>query len=121
MLLSSKLDSSAAREVTLKDKNKRFFSVEFQTDQANGWQLTKEQHVDIIFVPQKAADSVDNGIIMLHNIRIAALIDIYGNIIEKNSKEVLPKYISFEVTTEQAEFLAYAKGNGRLELAAREW
>jgi len=54
---------------------------------------------------------------ILSKIRIAAVIDDSGNILESGEYENKPRYISFEVNQKQAEFLAYAKSNGRLELS----
>jgi hypothetical protein len=54
----------------------------------------------------------------LSNVRIAALIDDKGKLINKSDRSAVPRLISFEVDIRQDEFLAYAKGNGRLEISA---
>lgn len=120
MILSSKVGSSDAMEkIKVKDKNKRLFSVEFKGDQANGWWLLTDQNVDIIFVPGEAGTSegMGNDVKKLENIRIAALIDERGKLLKNNDRSTLPRYISFEVTDQQAAFLAEAKSKGRLELS----
>jgi Flp pilus assembly protein CpaB len=138
MILQSKLGSDEMEEISVRDKNKRLFSVEFKGDQANGWWLLSDQNVDIIFIPDKTFDiqtdmsTTDNkdmssrtatgsnmagGVQVLKDIRIAALIDDKGKLLENSDRNTLPKYISFEVTNEQASFLAIAKGNGRLEIS----
>lgn len=130
MMLYGKLGYEGMEPIEVKDKSKRLFSVEFKADQANGWWLVADENVDIIFVPSKNALSAEadsenaesnngvNRIQKLHNIRIAALIDENGRLLDNKSRNTLPRYISFEVTEQQADFLAYAKGNGRLEICA---
>lgn len=140
MLLASKLQPEDATEINVKDKNNRLFSVRFEVDQANGWQLTEGQLVDIIYVPnfaereqaavkeesEKGAKMeeggedgliIPDGVTVLKNIRIASIIDEYGRMPGDSKTESVPKHISFEVTSRQAAFLAYAKRNGRLEIA----
>ena len=53
----------------------------------------------------------------MEKVRIAALIDDSGNVIDDVVKGVVPRYVLFEVEKGQDEFLAYAKANGRLELS----
>lgn len=50
-------------------------------------------------------------------IRVAAIISQEGKLIKNDDRYSLPKYICFEVNTEQDEMLAYAKSNGRIELS----
>jgi Flp pilus assembly protein CpaB len=116
MLLSSKLGKEDDIRIQVKDSSNRLFSVAFNGDQANGWQLSPGQYVDIIFVP---GDIMKGGIqnTLMKNIRIAAVIDERGKIFEGSDGVSTPKYISFEVTEEQAGFLASAKSMGKLELA----
>jgi len=135
MMLSGKLGYEGMEIIEVKDKNKRLYSVEFKGDQANGWWLMTDQNVDILFVPGKNSqtsagagnnDSADvevsPGVIgggrvqKLRNIRIAALIDDNGKLLKNKERNTLPRYVSFEVTDQQAEYLAYAKSNGRLEI-----
>ena len=100
-------------------------AVDFKADQANGWRLKKDQYVDIIFVPDKISinnnpgnnTEKDNGIIRIESIRIAALIDSGGNIVDEAGKGQIPSYICFEVDKGIDEFLAFAKKNGRIEIA----
>lgn len=114
MMLSSKVGLDEMKEIKVKDKNNRLFSVEFKGDQANGWWVLTGQNVDIIFVPN---ENYKNGKQTLKKIRVAALIDEKGKLLENSDRATLPRYISFEVTDEQADFLAAAKGGGRLELS----
>ena len=135
MLLAGKLGYEGMERIEVKDRNKRLYSVEFKGDQANGWWLMTDQNVDILFVPDKNAqtsagaqinDSADadvtpgiiggNRVQKLRNIRIAALIDDNGKLLKNKDRTTLPRYVSFEVTDQQAEYLAYAKSNGRLEI-----
>ncbi len=134
MVLSGKLGYEGMEKIEVKDKNKRLYSVEFKGDQANGWWLITDQNVDILFVPNEntqrssapgkddpalmgtATAAGGNGVQKLRNIRIAALIDENGKRLQDKDRNSLPKYISFEVTDRQADFLAYAKSNGRLEI-----
>jgi len=125
MMLAGKLVSEGdMQSIRVEDKNSRLFSVEFKGDQANGWQLKAGQHVDIIFVPnEKAKASTEwqsgyaGSIQILRSVRVAALIDEKGRQLKNYEREVTPRYISFEVTDRQCEFLAFAKGNGRLEIS----
>lgn len=57
------------------------------------------------------------GIYRIKNIRVAALIDDKGKLVRNNKNEAVPRYISFEANDKLDELLAYAKGNGRLELS----
>ena len=135
MMLAGKLGYEGMERIEVKDRNKRLYSVEFKGDQANGWWLMTDQNVYILFVPDKNAqtsagaennDSADievapgiiggNKVQKLRNIRIAALIDDNGKLLKNKDRTTLPRYVSFEVTDQQAEYLAYAKSNGRLEI-----
>lgn len=57
------------------------------------------------------------GIQVMRGVRIAAIIDENGTVLKETGRSSIPRYISFEVTSEQADFLAYAKGGGRLEIS----
>ncbi|NJD02980.1 MAG: hypothetical protein FIA99_10400 [Ruminiclostridium sp.] len=136
MILAGKLGYEGMENIEVRDKSKRLYSVEFKGDQANGWWLITDQNVDILFVPDKNAQASGdskmdansigteenseiisgNRVQKLRDIRIAALIDENGTLLKNKDRTTLPKYVSFEVTDLQAEFLAYAKSNGRLEL-----
>lgn len=131
MLLSSKFTSGGSGIIEAEDKSKRLFSVKFDVDQANGWQLADNQYVDVIFVPNHSeqqnqvpvAEGVaamlpyTNGVTLLKNIRVAGLIDEEGKLVDILESKETPRYVSFEVTEEQAVFLAYAKSNGKIELS----
>lgn len=135
IILTGKLGYEGMESIKVKDRNKRLFTVEFKGDQANGWWLVTDQHVDIIFVPDKnyklsdegksAENPVDeaslqiyngNMVQKLRNIRIAALIDENGKLLKDRERATLPRYVSFEVDDAQVDFLAYAKSHGRLEI-----
>ncbi len=115
MILSSKLGEED-KKIEVVDRNKRLFSVAFNGDQANGWQISPDQYVDIIFVPGDVMKGGQQSRV-LKNIRIAAVINENGRIYKGSDNTTAPKYISFELTEEQAGFLAGAKGEGRLELS----
>lgn len=170
MMLSAKLSSDDEETIGVRDKNSRLFSIRFEVDQANGWQLTENQLVDIICVPNNpdreqviykegsgstgaseaaqagdvtkesraaGADSqvkvivpdadTDTGVgndpifpecvTVLKSIRIVKIIDEYGRPSDASKTDNIPKHISFEVTDRQAAFLAYAKRNGKIEIA----
>ena len=117
MLLNTKLLNSSHGIIEAEDKNKRLFTVEFKGDQANGWQLVDGQYVDIIFVPNYEDCNVE----VLKKIRIAGIIDEDGRLVDSLNREMPPRYVSFEVTEEQAEFLARAKRKGTLDLASVPW
>lgn len=140
-------DQDNVDTISPKNKNNRLFTVEFKPDQVNGWVLKKDQLVDIIFVPNenKANDSMLNipkqpntkqkedsvvdqsntantgydnkSVLRLVNIRVAGVINDVGKIIDPEKPEGAPKLISFEVTTDQDEFLAWCKANGRIEIS----
>lgn len=127
MILTGKIGIvDEMQEIDVKDRNNRLFTVEFRGDQANGWWLLVGQYVDIIFVPNDKAkpqagaqaDPQAAAVKRLRNVRIAALIDDKGKLLENSGRNSIPKYISFELSDEQDEFLAYAKSNGRLEVSA---
>ena len=132
LLLRSKLLSGEGGIIKAEDNSKRLFSVEFKVDQANGWQLSDGQYVDIIYVPNHgeqldeppvaygvaAMPPDSSGVKILENIRIAGLIDEEAKMVDRIESAEAPKYICFEVTVEQAAFLAYAKSNGKLELSS---
>lgn len=59
----------------------------------------------------------DGKVKKLSNIRIAALIDDKGNLLKNTSRNAVPKYITFEVTGEEVDYLAQAKENEKLSLA----
>jgi Flp pilus assembly protein CpaB len=130
-LLKIRLTDEPSSAVEALDKSNRLFSLEPKGDQANAWQLAKDQYVDLIYVPNygqqnntppEAAGVVgvppmDNGVKLLKRVRIAGLVDEDGKLAGSDVSEKLPKYVLLEVTEEQAVFLAYAKSNGRLELS----
>lgn len=131
MLLKSKLQPDKPDIVYAEDASKRLISAEFRIDQANAWQLFENQYVDIIFVPNNTdeqdrvpyAEGVTNispassGIRVMKGIRIAGVMDENAKKMDIQESECIPRYVSFEVTQEQAAFLAYAKNNGKLELS----
>lgn len=51
MLLKSKLRDEDDNVIEVSDKSNRLFSIRFETDQANGWQLEEGQLVDLICIP----------------------------------------------------------------------
>lgn len=53
----------------------------------------------------------------IENVRVAAILDDKFQPLDNKKRDTTPKYISFEVTPTQDAILAYAKGNGRLELS----
>mgnify|MGYP003938824969 CR=1 FL=1 len=132
MLLKGRLAQEEDDKVKVLAKSNRLFCLEPGWDQANAWQLEKDQHVDVIFVPnhmsQDSACPEATGVIsvnpsqtgmkMMKNIRIAGLVDEDGMVIKSGDNGKTPRYIVLEVTQDQAVFLAYAKSNGRIELSA---
>ena len=128
MILKGRLyDKEDSEDIQVLDKENRLFTVEFKGDQVNGWWLKEGQYVDIIYIPSEKAqkDTAFNGTKGLYgtkrvkNVRIAAIIDEKGKLVkDKDSdNESTSKYISFEVDDKLDEFLAYSKGNGRLEVS----
>ncbi len=103
----------------------RLFCLDLKADQASGWRLAAGQLADILFVPERGAgltESVEQDIFKsykkLSSVRIAAIIDERLKVVGSRDDAGLPKYLLVEVTPEEAEFLACAKGAGRLEIAA---
>lgn len=131
MLLVPKVSSDLFDIVKAEDPASRLVALELEADQANAWQMSDEQHVDIIFIPKDgekrdrapAADGiidaapVSSGVMILKNIRIAGLLDEDTEIIDGKESEKVPKYASLEVTADQSVFIAYAKNSGKLELS----
>jgi|GEM_PF-413431 len=133
-------------EIKVVNEENRLFSVEFKSDQVNGWQLSAGQYVDIIFIPDDNTDlQTDNmeegkgfvkggegpvniidgleyskscpGVQILKNIRIAAIINEKGELLRGHDISGTPRIISFEVSERQDHFLAWAKSHGRLEVS----
>lgn len=138
MLLTSRMVNKDELEASpIKDKNNRLFTIEFKPDQANGWWLQVDQFVDIYFVPNEkvvlkpsqmsknppnneARSDLDidvDRVLTYEKVRVAGIIDEKGKHVKASDKSTLPKYISFEVTPEQAKMLAFAKSNGRIEIS----
>lgn len=118
MILSARLGFEGMEKIQVKDKTKRLFAVEFKGDQANGWWLMADQYVDILFIPNEKRGNMPIGNVQkLRGIRVAAMIDDNGKLLKNKDRTTLPKFISFEVSEQEAEFLAYAKSNGRLEVS----
>lgn len=59
------------------------------------------------------------GIVRINNVRVAAIIDDFYKQMNNSERTGDPKYICFEVSPEQDEFLAWAKKNGSLEISVR--
>lgn len=117
MILESKLisEEDEAEKILVKNENSRLFTLELKGDQANGWQIKPDQYVDILFIPaQKQEERIVERI---EKVRVAALISDDGKLIKDKDENILPRYICLEVDTEIDELLAYAKGNGRIELS----
>ena len=145
MILSGRLgETDEIEAIPMLNRNNRQFSVEFKPDQVNGWWLLTGQYVDIIFVPNPAATAamvpatakqagdsgagtgtnittIDDGtgVIRISNVRVAAIIDEQFKQVDNTARMGIPRYVCFEVTPEQDEFLAWAKSNGRLEISVR--
>lgn len=51
IMLKAKLQNGDNSTIEVSDKSNRLFSIRFETDQANGWQLEKGQLVDLICIP----------------------------------------------------------------------
>lgn len=131
MLLKPRLSADVRKIAKAEDKNKRLFSLELKTDQANAWQFSDRQFVDIIYVPNQSGmkeqppqawgvtevTPASGGVRIMKDIRIAGIIDEDGKLPGQSDSEKMPRYVSFEVTQDQAVFLAYAKSNGKLELS----
>jgi Flp pilus assembly protein CpaB len=130
-IIKARLTDEPADTVETLDKSNRLFCLEPKSDQANAWQLEKDQYVDLIYVPNYgqqdnmppeaagvvAVPPMENGVRMLRSVRIAGLVDEDGNLAGTDASFELPQYILLEVTPEQAVFLAFAKSNGRIELS----
>lgn len=130
MLLKTRLSPVVYDIIEAKDKNKRLFSAELDADQANAWQLAEDRHVDIVYIPNsgneqekppKAEGIFDvspaaSGIRLLRNIRVAGIIGEDGKPLDMSEEDRDPRYVSLEVTEEQAIFLAYAKYKGKIVL-----
>lgn len=117
MILDSKIfkDDELVEKIEVKNENNRLFTLELKGDQVNGWWVEVDQYVDILFVPIQDRD--ERIVERIEKIRVAALISQEGRLIKNNEKHIMPRYICLEVNTEQDELLAYAKGNGRIELS----
>jgi len=139
MVLSSRIgDIKDIPDIELKNADNRLFTVEFKPDQANGWWLLVDQYVDILFVPnnepgiavydasseqklmERSKERYDESkVVRLENIRVAAIIDEKGTLLTNEKRDVVPRYVSFEVDDKQDAFLAHAKSHGRLEISVR--
>jgi pilus assembly protein CpaB len=134
VLLKRRLTEKVADTVELLNKSNRLSCIKPDWDQANAWQLEKDQYVDIVFVPNHpdqdgacpeaagvlSVPPAQTGMKMVKDVRIAGLVDEDGKPAKSGDDEKNPKYILFEVTQEQAVFLAYAKSKGKLELIAKK-
>ena len=114
MLLSHKFTNKDDMEIIdVENKDCRLFALDLKGDQANGWWLFVGQLVDVIFVPSSGSQ-----VERLNDIRVAALISQEGTLLQNGDRHSLPRYVCLELTKEQDEMLAFAKGNGRIELSA---
>lgn len=127
ILISRVGDKDGTGEIVVVDRNSRLITVEFKGDQVNGWQLKEGQFVDIIFILDERSTipeieditwfEDEKRIRKIRDIRVAALIDDKGKPVGSSESSSMPKYISFEVEDGLDQFLAFAKGNGRLEIS----
>lgn len=118
MILESKIykENELMEKIAVKDDNNRLFTLELKGDQVNGWWIEADQYVDILFVPTQKPE--ERKVERIEKVRVAALITQEGRLIKNsNDRNVIPKYICLEVDTKQDELLAFAKGNGRIELS----
>ncbi len=144
MILMPEILENDTRNIKIIGEDNRLFSIELKGDQANGWLVEAEQFVDIIFIPSRQLCDdelfknmmesivenyeqeerglnlkcvISDTVWIIGKIRIAAVIDDSGNILETGEYKNKPRYVSLEVNQRQAHFLAYAKSSGRLELS----
>lgn len=132
--------------VNIKDKNNRIFTLDLKADEANGWQIHEDSYVDLIFVPNptqkqnpipsssasynntlppqqgqmpiSATNFDESQIVRLSKIRVAAIIGENNQVIDPSKdKDIIPKYVSFEVTTNQDTFLSWAKQYGHINVS----
>ncbi len=54
MMLKAKLQNGESDVIEVADKSNRLFSIRFETDQTNGWQLEEGQLVDLICIPNSS-------------------------------------------------------------------
>lgn len=126
MLLSSKIGTYGSMDgLAVTTPGNRLCCLDLKGDQANGWCIAADQRVDILFVPDPGRVDKNSSMqpdgqscIKLNSIRVAAIIDDKLKIIKDTDALKSPKYMMVEVTPEQAEMLAFAKGNGRIEIAS---
>ncbi|HBQ64151.1 MAG TPA: hypothetical protein DD727_04350 [Clostridiales bacterium] len=93
-------------------------ALELKGEQANGWWLGSGGTVDLLLVSNTEKRVTSR----LEGIRIVSLLDESGKVLPSGGEEhglALPRYLSLEVTPEQAVILAGAKTNGKVELAVR--
>ena len=123
IIYSGSLNGDPGNASQFESPDNRLFSLELKGDAANGWWIGGDQRIDVIFIPgsDKAVDKTGVSGLgeKLENIRVAAVLDEKGNRIGDAAREAIPKYICLEVTPEQSMFLAFAKTNGKIELAVR--
>jgi len=126
MVLSSRVTDTIDEKTAIKTKKPGnvLYTVKFEPDQANGWLIKPDSLVHLIFVPELNRQKVEeeanilNDVILLENVRIAAVIDDKLKLYSDTSDSSAPKYISFELSKEQFKIIAQAKSKGRLEIAA---
>lgn len=109
------------------EEDNRLITIKFTTDQANGWILKKDMFVDIIYIPSRQTVD-DDDIIKTDKSILYPDIDDASYLMTKRVKNIRiatvlyekeePVYIMFEAPIDVIEFLAYAKGNGRLEIVS---
>ncbi|MGE5613936.1 MAG: Flp pilus assembly protein CpaB [Bacillota bacterium] len=130
MLLKTRLSPVVYDIIEAKDESKRLFSAELEAGQANAWQLAEGRHVDIAYIPNSGNEQesppeaegvsdvppASSGVRLLRNIRIAGLVGEDGKPLDMSEGDRMPRYVLFEVTEEQAIFLAYAKYKGKIVL-----
>lgn len=104
--------------INKKEEGNVLMAIDVKGDQANGWWIDEDYIVDVYIVYNGDAKKTE----CISDRRVAALLDEAGNriISEKNNKKsVVPRFISLEVTPEQAYLLAEAKNNAKAVLTVK--
>lgn len=135
ILKSRLITADTMKILPLENEVNKLFNLEIKVDQSNNF-LRVGQYVDIFFVPNSntnlsnlskgsaesmiESDSMSEALKLVYkldHIRIAAILDDRGNVINSESSSLSAKYICVEVTADTAQYLSYCKHNGKIEYA----
>lgn len=104
-------------------KDKRYITLNFEPQEANGWILDRNQIVDLVYLPRGFRENENQDgktVDLFKDVKIISILDEQLlDVTDYTVRDTIPKYISFEVNKDYAEKIIFAKNNGTVEVLVK--